>query len=288
MGKLLSSVPQLPSPVLSMLIQRVLTALVLLPPLLGLVWFAPTAWVYGVLCLIGLGIAWEWTALMGLTKPAARAGYVVLTAALFGLAWALRSHWVWFAGVSLAWWVIAVWLLRGFPENFAQQRPGILLMGLLGQILLLPTLLCLAILHAMPDGALRVLFVLFLVFAADVGAYLAGRNLGRNKLAPNISPGKTIEGAAGGLLLCALWALAAGTYVFAISTGTQLGKLVILSLVVAGFSIVGDLTESMFKRLSGVKDSGSILPGHGGLLDRVDSIVAAVPLMALGVYGLGL
>lgn len=271
-----------------MLIQRVVTALLLLPPLLALVWFGSTPLLYALLSLIVLGMAWEWAALAGLTSRGARIGYVALTAGTLAAAWILRAHWLWFASVAALWWLAALYLLAGFPENFRRRPPVRWEMGVLGQILLLPTLLCLAQLHAMPDGALRVLYVLFLVFAADVGAYLAGRNLGRRKLAPAISPGKTVEGALGGLALCALWALSAGSYVFAVDTGAELAKLLALSLLVAAVSIVGDLTESMFKRQAGVKDSGTLLPGHGGLLDRVDSILAAVPVMALGVYWLDL
>ncbi|MBI3171199.1 MAG: phosphatidate cytidylyltransferase [Hydrocarboniphaga effusa] len=273
-----------------MLIQRVVTALLLLPPLLALIWFGSTAVFYAVLSVIALGIAWEWAALMGLASRAGRAAYATATALLLTAAWFLREHWLWFAVVSALWWLAALYVLSGFPENFKRQPPVRWQMALLGQILLLPAMLCLAQLHAMPkpDGALRVRYVLFLVFAADVGAYLAGRNLGRRKLAPEISPGKTVEGALGGFALCALWALTAGSYVFAVDTGAQLAKVLALSLAVAAFSIVGDLTESMFKRLAGVKDSGALLPGHGGLLDRVDSILAAVPIMALGAYLLAL
>ncbi len=271
-----------------MLIQRVITALVLLPLLMALVWYASPPWFYGTLSVIGLGIAWEWTGLMDLRRTGARIAYLGMTALLLAGSWQAREYWLWFAEASLVWWLAALWLLRGFPEVFAPGRPGILFMSVVGQVLILPTLLCLAVLQAMPDGPLRVLFILFLVFAADVGAYLAGRNLGRRKLAAAVSPGKTVEGAIGGLVLCGLWALAAGSTVFHIETGNQLLKLVVLSLCVGAFSIVGDLTESMFKRMSGVKDSGTLLPGHGGLLDRVDSIVAAVPLMTLGLHWLGL
>src|SRR5690606_29867146 len=112
-------------------------------------------------------------------------------------------------------------------------------------------------------------------------------SLGRHKLAPAISPGKTVEGAIGGLLLCAAWALTAGLYVFKVGPG-PLVWLLGLSMLAAAASIVGDLVESMCKRHSGVKDSGTLLPGHGGLLDRVDSILAAAPVMALGLIALGL
>lgn len=271
-----------------MLIQRVVTALVLLPPLLGLVWFAPTSAVYAVLCVAGLGIAWEWAGLMGLPAGGRRWAYVALTAALLALAWAGRMFWAWLAVAALAWWVASLVLLAGYPENLKGRRPGAVPMGILGQFLVVPTLLAVAVLHSMPDGALRLLYFLFLVFAADVGAFLAGRNLGRHKLAPQVSPGKTVEGAIGGLLLCAVWALTAGSYAFGAASPETVAKIVALSVVVAALSIVGDLNESMFKRIAGVKDSGTLLPGHGGVLDRVDSILAAAPAMALGVYLLGL
>lgn len=271
-----------------MLMQRVATALALLPPLLALVFLAPTPWFYAILCGVGLGIAWEWTGLMGLRAAGPRAAYLALTAVTLALAWQLREYWLWLAIAALAWWVVAAWLLQGFPEVFGGRRPGVPFMAVLGQVLVVPTLLSLAVLHAMPDGAWRVVFALGLVFAADVGAYFAGRALGRRKLAAAVSPGKTVEGAVGGLALSGLWALAIGPMVFALSTANPLAKLVLVTLLAAAFSIVGDLTESMFKRLSGVKDSGTLLPGHGGLLDRVDSIVAAVPVLALGVHWLGL
>lgn len=271
-----------------MLIQRVITALLLLPPLLALVWFGGTPVFYAVLCVVGLGMAWEWAALMGIKARGSRAAYVAVTAALLAAAWLLRAYWLWFAGAALLWWLMALYMLAGYPENFRRRPLRRWQLALIGQLLLLPTLLCLAQLHAMPEGALRVLYVLFLVFAADVGAYLAGRNLGRRRLAPEISPGKTLEGALGGLGLGGLWALTAGSYVFAANNAAELAWILALSLLVAAVSIVGDLTESMFKRMAGVKDSGTLLPGHGGLLDRVDSILAAAPVMALGVYLLGL
>src|SRR3546814_3128661 len=113
--------------------------------------------------------------------------------------------------------------------------------------------------------------------------YLAGRSFGRRKLAPKISPGKTIEGAIGGLLLCALWGGVAGSFVFDLHAPGAIAIMVALSMIAAMVSIIGDLTESMLKRIVGLKDSGHILPGHGGILDRVDSIVAAVPVMLLGL-----
>jgi phosphatidate cytidylyltransferase len=272
-----------------MLIQRVVTALLLLPLLLALVWWAPTAAVYGVFALVGVVIAWEWAGLMRLDGQG-RAAYAALLAALLVGAWwtPLRVTWLpWLLAAACLWWLLAPTLFRRFPQNLQRRPLGAPLMGALGALLIVSTILALARLHAQPDGALRLLYVLFLVFAADTGAFLAGRSLGRHKLAPAISPGKTIEGAAGGLLLCAAWSLTAGVYVFAVE-GAQVWWLLGLSLLAGSASIVGDLVESMFKRLSGLKDSGHILPGHGGLLDRVDSILAAAPVMVFGLALTGL
>jgi phosphatidate cytidylyltransferase len=122
-----------------------------------------------------------------------------------------------------------------------------------------------------------------LVVAADIGAYFAGRRFGRNKLAPRVSPGKTWEGVAGGLVAAALMA-AVGVWWFDVSAG----RFIALCMVVVVASIVGDLTESLFKRHAGLKDSGTILPGHGGVLDRVDSVTAAAPVFLLGLQVLGL
>lgn len=274
-----------------MLLQRVITALVLLPLLLGAVWFAPTPWLYALFCGVGLVMAWEWGGLMGLgTQSRRRWAYTLLVGAALAAAWLVPGRerlLPWLLGAAVLWWLFAAALLPGFPGNFERHRPGPLSMGLLGLLLTTSTLLALASLHAMPDGALRLLYSLFIVFAADTGAYLAGRSFGRRKLAPQVSPGKTVEGAIGGLLLCAAWALTAGVYVFRPEAG-QVGLLLALTLVVAVLSIVGDLTESMFKRVAGLKDSGSLLPGHGGILDRVDSILAAAPTMVLGLMLTGL
>jgi phosphatidate cytidylyltransferase len=271
-----------------MLMQRVLTALVLLPLLLALVWFAPTPWLYLALSAVGLVMAWEWTALMRVDALALRIAYLALTAAVLAA--------VWFSPINGAALTIALipvviaWLLmplrfRGFPANGPVPTP---VMAVAGQLLIASALLSIASLHALDHGAVKLLFVFFLVFAADTGAYFAGRTFGRHKLAPNISPGKTVEGAIGGLALCALWGGLAGSFAFGLRAPGPIAVLVLLSLAVAVVSIIGDLTESMLKRAVGLKDSGHILPGHGGILDRVDSIVAAMPTMLLGLRVCGL
>jgi phosphatidate cytidylyltransferase len=131
-----------------MLMQRVLTALVLLPLLLAAVWFLPTPWLYRVFAGIGLLIAWEWSGLMKLSSRGARYGYVLLTAVLLAAAWLLRDHWYWFSLASLLWWSYAAMLVRGYPANFAGRAPGTAAMALIGQLLILPTILALAVLHS--------------------------------------------------------------------------------------------------------------------------------------------
>ncbi|TXH04143.1 MAG: phosphatidate cytidylyltransferase [Nevskiaceae bacterium] len=270
-----------------MLMQRVITALILLPLLLLLIWFAPTPWLYAAFCAAGLLIAWEWTGLTAWRGEAPkRYAYLAVTALILLGAWLAPSG---LRGALLAvaslWWGCAFLLLPGFPQNFQRHPPAAAVMALLGLLLIASTLLALALLHE--RGPLKLIYLFFLIFAADTGAYFAGRRFGRHKLAPNISPGKTVEGAIGGLLLCGVWSVIGGIAIFGLQGGALL-SLLALSLLVAVFSIVGDLTESMFKRVAGIKDSGNILPGHGGILDRVDSILAAAPVMVLGLQLLGL
>lgn len=274
-----------------MLIQRVLTALVLLPLLLAAIFLLPTPRLYAVFCLVGLAAAWEWTALMGLNALGQRLAYLLAIALALAAAWRLNAL-SWgvpaLCGLALVWWLYAFRLVRGFPANFPDGPWPPARMAPLGLLLIPSTLLALSALHAQDQGAWRLMFMLFIVFAADIGAFLVGRNYGKRKLAPAVSPGKSIEGAVGGLVLVALWALAAGPYVFRFEQPTQLGLLALIAVLTAAISIVGDLFESLLKRLRGVKDSGKLLPGHGGVLDRIDSILAAAPVFYLGLRLSGL
>lgn len=265
-----------------MLKQRIITGLSLLAPVLAVIFLAPTWMLYAVFAAVSLLLAWEWTALMGLQAKPARYAYLAGTAVLLVMGWSLREHSVWIFVVATAWWLGALALLPGFPQNLERLKPGKFTLGVLGQIMIVPAILALAALHERSHGPWILLYSLVLVWAADVGAYFAGRAFGKHKLAPNVSPGKTIEGAAGGMALSLVLALASCSYVFGKPLAESL-PLLGLSLIVTVISIVGDLTESMFKRMSGLKDSGSILPGHGGLLDRADSLLAAMPVMALGL-----
>ncbi|MGH8196564.1 MAG: phosphatidate cytidylyltransferase [Steroidobacteraceae bacterium] len=265
-----------------MLGQRILTALGLVL-VLALVLIALPQRVavvaLGLLILVG---AWEWTLLAGLQGPITRALYVATCAAAMLALWhatVLPADFERAMLLTMLGWVpLFGWIV------FAPERKAAWLAAIAGIWALVPTWLALSRLY-LQDGNGRelVVFVLLLAWAADIGAYFAGRRFGRFRLAPFVSPNKTWEGVLGGLVAGFLVALAARAWF-------ELPALAFLSLCVAAVlvSVVGDLLESMFKRQRGLKDSGSLLPGHGGMLDRIDSLTSSVPLLALGLGWLGL
>jgi phosphatidate cytidylyltransferase len=261
-----------------MLRQRVITALVLTPIVLGVVLWASPATTAAVLTLIVMGAAWEWSAFPGFRRRSMRALYVALFAMCIGAAWVLGVHDTQLDAVlyaAIGWWALALlWLATAA----AAVNWGIA--SAAGFFVLIPAWLALARLHANDPQLL--LFLLLLVVAADIGAYFAGRKFGKHKLAPRVSPGKTWEGVFGGLAAAAVMALI-GVYWFEVNTALFIS----LCAIVVIASIVGDLTESLFKRHAGLKDSGNLLPGHGGLLDRVDSLTAAAPVFLVGLERLG-
>ena len=274
-----------------MLLPRVLTALVLLPLLLGAIFGLTTPQLYLAFSVIGVMAAWEWCGFMGIASALPRIAFAAAMALALAAVWLLTAGatdaWV-PALVSLLWWCLALILVLRFPASFPKGPWLVWRMAPLGLVLIAATIITIAALHRQGNGPWRLMFMLFIVFAADVGAYLVGRNYGKRKLAPAVSPGKSIEGALGGLALVALWAAAAGPYVFQIDTLMQWALLIAVSVFTAAVSVIGDLTESLFKRLRGLKDSGTLLPGHGGVLDRIDSILAAAPVFYLGVTLLAL
>lgn len=262
-----------------MLRQRVITALVLAPFVLFVILWVPHPITMGVLALLVAAGAWEWSAFPGFTHRSARLAYVAFIAACLAAAWYLGVESVpsnLLLHASIAWWVVAL-LWIGFAPGSVNRATA----AIAGLFALVPVWLALVRLHA--ESSQLMLFLLLLVVAADVGAYFAGRAFGKHKLAPRVSPGKTWEGVGGGLAGAALLA-AFGVWWFGMDTVPFMA----LCIVVAIASVVGDLTESMFKRHAGLKDSGNLLPGHGGVLDRVDSVTAAAPVFLIGLEGLGL
>jgi len=259
--------------------QRVLTAMVLVAVLLGVMLGLPpiaTIWLVTVLVLIG---AWEWAAFIGNGSAPARAGFTVTVAVLLiACLYFYTPQFVRIAlTVAMLWWIAAF-----FWVCLAPARVHPLTAAIAGILSLVPCWLALVYITFTTNSTYWVLFTLALVWAADTGAFFAGRWLGRVPLAPRVSPKKTWEGVFGGMLAGALVSWVAASYVFAV----DVWPFVATCVAVAAISIVGDLTESMLKRAVGLKDSGSVFPGHGGMLDRIDSVTAAAPALVFALLGL--
>jgi phosphatidate cytidylyltransferase len=271
-----------------MLRQRVLTALLLAPLAIAIILLLPTPWFALVIAALFLGAAEEWTHLAGVQKPAMRIALLVLAAALFVLLWLVHGGAsTLLLALGVAWWLTACLWLRHFAFGAAPTPENRALKLVAGAFVMFPAWMAALALHARePHGHWWVLLALVIVWAADIGAYFSGRTFGGRKLAPQISPGKTWAGAYGAMVAGVLVALAGG-WLLDVRGSALLGLGVLAALAVA-ISIVGDLLESLMKRHAGIKDSGSIFPGHGGLLDRLDSVFAALPVFALGLRLLGL
>ena len=264
-----------------MLRQRIITAVVLLAVLAGVVLLLPPPGALITLTLaISLGI-WEWSQFLGLKSLLWRLLYVVVVLASMVAVWlysfqpgALQLV----LQITLAWWlVVFVWVTR-FPTAIPMA------VGVLSGILVLvPAWLALSRLLVAENGVLWVVFVLLVVWATDIGAFAVGKLFGRIKLIPKVSPGKTWEGAIGGIALATIVAFAGALYF-----KQDPLSFVSLCIAVAVISVIGDLIVSIFKRHNGLKDSGQIFPGHGGMLDRIDSICSAAPVFVLGLSWQGL
>jgi phosphatidate cytidylyltransferase len=269
--------------------QRIITALLLAPTAIALVLYVPTAWVatvIGGLCLIGV---WEWTRLSGLRSRALRAAFVGFAALAMIALWCAENLPAWWTviGAGCVWWLVAFLWLRNFAFAAAPTRENTALKLAAGALTMLPAWAGLMrILLTQDTPHTWALYSLFVVWAADTFAYLAGKLWGKTKLAPNISPGKTCEGVYGALVGCAAIAAIGGWLLHV--RGSALLLLVLFSLVAAVFSVLGDLFESLIKRHAGVKDSGTLFPGHGGVCDRLDGVFAALPIFALSKALLGL
>lgn len=263
-----------------MLKQRVITAFILGVLVLGAVIWAPV-WLFSLLvgCVTLYG-AWEWSNFCRITRPkrgmyVGLAGVMMLLLAAIGLPNLLGSIVI----VAGLFWVLAIVMVLRFPEGlrWSACTPKLII----GMWVLVPAWAALTAIKALPDGEWLILLLLFLVWGADTGAYFAGRSMGKTKLMPRVSPGKTLEGVYGGLVTCVVIAA-----IYALVRELSLTSavfLILLAVITAVASVLGDLFESMFKRERGIKDSGTLLPGHGGVLDRIDSITAAAPIFLLGL-----
>ncbi|ARN74991.1 phosphatidate cytidylyltransferase [Oceanicoccus sagamiensis] len=272
-----------------MLKQRIITAVIMITLIGAGIFLLPPLGLAGLIGLLVVIAAWEWSALAGLTSAITKVLFTLSVLALLALsAWhtqILTAHADWdrvrdILGLGCLWWAIALLWVRSYPGSAVIWRstPMRLLMGF---VTLVPAWLALVYLRVHSHGIALIFLLIAMVAAADIGAYFSGLRWGKAKLAPNVSPGKSWAGFWGGLvastgLVLIVWLLFG-------SAEHGLAAVITVAIVTSLASVLGDLLESMIKRQQGVKDSGRILPGHGGMMDRLDSMTAAAPVFALSL-----
>ncbi|WP_281558581.1 phosphatidate cytidylyltransferase [Thalassomonas sp. RHCl1] len=281
-----------------MLKQRVLTALVLAPSAIAAIFYLPLDLFAGLLLLIMSIGAWEWGPLMGFDQKVRRLLFVLTNVLLISAIWHfLPPQQLWLdkdtlqqpvqllLWLSLAWWALSAILTFLYPKYSGFWSSHRSVRGIFGWLTLVPTWLAFMVIRSSEYQAdhyhgAQLLMVLFLmVWSADIGAYFVGKAVGKHKLLPNVSPGKTLEGFFGGVAFACILVSSAG-YIMDWNA-KQFAIILLVTAIITTISVLGDLNESMFKRQAGIKDSGSILPGHGGILDRIDSLTATAPIFAL-------
>lgn len=269
-----------------MLEQRLISAVILIPAVVWATLFLPTSYFAISISIFLVIAAWEWARLVAINSTSARILYGSLLAAVLFFSWEQLDNDEFIYPVliiGLLWWVylfICIILSKYHHLTVHRSYPfQVIKGGLIGLLILIPAWLGLLLLHS-NYGREYVLLVLVLVWGADTGAYIFGKRFGKHKMTASISPGKTWEGVLGGLVMCIIVALVACWALALNMTDSMI--ILMLAVIVVIFSIVGDLTISIFKRSRGLKDSGSIIPGHGGILDRIDSLLAAFPVFVSG------
>ena len=278
-----------------MLKQRIITVLWLVPLVLGAIFLLPVEYFSWALVAVLLIAGKEWGKIIDSQCQATQWSFALTIGILLaGLNWLVPTGDIWFRGqlhpiflgvisVGALWWAFSLFMVFSYPKSAGFWQKSPMLKSMFGQLTLLPCFASLIALKALSTpndpyfGGMLVFLVMLVVWATDSGAYFAGKALGRNKLMPNVSPAKTIEGLLGGLLTTMIVVVG----VMQMSPEQELGLVVAVTLFTALASALGDLSESMFKRVAKIKDSGSILPGHGGVLDRIDSLTAALPVFTL-------
>ncbi len=270
---------------------RIITALILAPIAIGGIFFLPpVGFALFTGAIISLG-AWEWANMSGIEGQPGRVIYALIMAGLLAVIWQLQVPAITVLWLALLWWLVCFGLVSRYPAG--SDRWGAMpLRALMGLFVLIPAWVGLNHLRTgsfqfgeLTNNLLAILYIFLVVWVADIGAYFAGRAFGKAKLAPKVSPGKSWAGVWGGLAAVAALAVAASLIAGAGAVQTVL--LVLASLVTGLVSVLGDLLESMLKRFRGIKDSSQLLPGHGGIMDRIDSLTAAIPVFALMITLLG-
>lgn len=259
-----------------MILQRVISGAVIALLLIVAVLWLPPWWSAAALSLVLVAAAWEWSGFIR-AGVLLRASFLLLTLLASALWWRLSAASALMLWLALGFWTaMTAWVFLWPRVN----RAAVFMAG----VFALSFAWC-ALVRMRVDwerGSHAVMYALLIVWLADSGAYFSGRTWGVRKLAPSVSPGKTWAGMWGGLAACALLAVAAAAF-----EGLPMLPLIAVTLVVGAYSVAGDLVESLCKRFAGLKDSGSLIPGHGGVLDRFDSLLAAAPCLMLGIKLLG-
>lgn len=268
-----------------MLIQRLITACILIPLVLFILFYLPP-WAFTLLIsIVTIGALWEWTNLMQIQRIMYRLLYLLFAFLIFFDAAIFIPLNIIFI-VGFVFWLFALLLVLRYPNGSSWWGKSVIWRGLMGIFVLFPCWTALNYLCYQNDGVYILLYLFVLIWGADSAAYFIGKQWGKTKLAPNVSPGKSWQGFIAAMLFTLLFATV-GQWL-ADKPLNLWGWGILISLFTTLFSIVGDLFESMLKRQAGLKDSGSLLPGHGGILDRIDSLTAGAPIFALGPILLGM
>jgi phosphatidate cytidylyltransferase len=261
-----------------MLKQRLLTAAILIPIVLLFLFFAPFWLFLSLTGIVALWGGWEWSYLMGLTHLTQRVLYLFILMCSFFAALYFPAVFIFF--LAFIFWLLIIPLVIVYPKLNTYWGRNYYWRGLMGIMTLMPTWVAINYIHNQIDGVYALLFLFILIWGADSFAYFAGKKWGKHPLASRVSPGKSIEGALAAIIFSILvTVMLLSLYRTPLSIWPYT---IFLSVITVIFSILGDLFESMLKRQAGIKDSGHLLPGHGGLLDRIDSLTAAAPIFSIG------
>lgn len=261
-----------------MLKQRIITAAILIPLTLAILFYLPPTAFFMMTALFVMACGWEWGCLAGMKSIPARLIYILVIAAAIMMAAFVAAPLT--LAIGVFWWLLAFILVLVYPRLSGGWGRGVIWRSIMGIFVLIPCWVSLNYLRNLGGGMWLMFYLFVLIWGADSVAYFVGRAWGKTKLAPTVSPGKSWQGFIGALVFSVVAAISMW-YIIEVPRELRLGFL-LLSVITVVFSVIGDLFESMMKRKVDLKDSGSILPGHGGLLDRIDSLTAAGPVFAFG------
>lgn len=269
-----------------MIKQRVITALILAPLMIIGIFFLPLHFFAVFIAVIAAVGAWEWANMAGYSAQGQRIGYAAVVLLCLLTSPMIPDFLIYYLGLGGLWWLLAFVLVKSYPGGTTVWKSA-WIRAVLGLLVLIPMWGGFVYLKQVTHSSLLILLVMLIIWGADTGAYFAGKKWGKAKLAPNVSPGKSWAGFWGGmatsLAVGVIFGLCIDLWVHPLAILEQVQLLMVVALTTV-VSVLGDLLESMMKRYRGIKDSSALLPGHGGVLDRIDSMAAAVPVFALCVY----